>query len=111
MPAKFELKQGKSGQFMFNLKAANGQTILTSEMYKSKRGAQAGIESVRKHAGIDAMYERKASGKNEPYFVLKAANGRTIGKSEMYSSASAMERGIASVKNNAPGAAVAELTG
>ena len=32
----YELKVAKDGQFMFNLKAANGQVILTSELYKTK---------------------------------------------------------------------------
>jgi uncharacterized protein YegP (UPF0339 family) len=47
---KFELKTGKSGQFHFNLKAANGQVIATSEMYESKSAALNGIESVRNNA-------------------------------------------------------------
>ncbi len=110
MAGKFELKKSDSGQFMFNLKAANNQTILTSELYRDKAGAQNGIESVKKHAGADANYERKTSKKDEPFFVLKASNGQIIGKSEMYSSAAAMENGIASVKANGPSAAVVDLT-
>jgi uncharacterized protein YegP (UPF0339 family) len=43
MPGKFELKKSPSGQFMFNLKASNGQVILTSEQYVDKRGAEGGI--------------------------------------------------------------------
>lgn len=109
MAGKFELKKSYSGQFMFNLKAANNQIILTSELYRDKAGAQGGIESVKKHAGNEANYERKTSSKGEPYFVLKATNGQVIGKSEMYSSASAMDNGIASVKANTPGATVVDL--
>ena len=109
MAGKFELKRSKSGQFMFNLKAGNNQVILTSELYREKAGAQNGIESVKKHAGDDANYERKTSRKGEPYFVLKATNKQIIGSSEMYSSTSGMERGIASVKANAPKATVVEL--
>ncbi len=37
MTAKFDLKQGESGQFMFNLKAGNGEVILTSELYKQSK--------------------------------------------------------------------------
>ena len=110
MAGKFELKKSDSGQFMFNLKAGNNQVILTSELYRDKAGAQNGMESVKKHAGADANYERKTSVKGDPYFVLKAANGQVIGKSEMYTSASAVENGIASVKANGPGAAVSDLT-
>jgi uncharacterized protein YegP (UPF0339 family) len=47
---KFELKTTKSGQFMFNLKAGNGQIIATSEHYTTKAAALNGIESVKKNA-------------------------------------------------------------
>ena len=109
MAGKFEIKKNNKGQFMFNLRAANNQIILTSEMYSSKSGAQGGIESVKNNSRSDASYERK-SGKGKSYFVLKATNGQVIGTSEMYSSASSMEAGIASVKTNAPKAAVDDLT-
>ena len=33
---KFEIKTRKNGEFQFNLKATNGQVILTSEGYKTK---------------------------------------------------------------------------
>lgn len=110
MAGKFELKKSKNGQFMFNLKAGNNEVILTSELYIAKAGATNGIESVKKNAGNDANYERRTSIKNEPYFVLKAANKEIIGTSEMYSSAAARENGIASVKTNAPSATVDDLT-
>ncbi|MCU1602466.1 MAG: hypothetical protein JWO22_3175 [Frankiales bacterium] len=50
MAGKYELKSTKSGQFMFNLKASNGQIIATSEHYTTKAAALKGIESVKKHA-------------------------------------------------------------
>ena len=99
MAGYFVLK--KSGdQFMFNLKAGNHEVILTSERYVSKKNAEGGIASVRTNSGDDGRYERKTSKAGEPYFVLTAANSQTIGKSEMYSSTSAMEGGIASCKTN-----------
>lgn len=96
----YELKTDKSGQFIFNLKAANGQVILSSESYLQKSSALAGIDSVRSNGPHDENYERKTSTANQPYFVLKAKNGTVIGRSEMYSSESARENGIASVKTN-----------
>jgi uncharacterized protein YegP (UPF0339 family) len=110
MAGKFDLKKSNSGKFMFNLKAGNGQIILTSELYESKAAAENGIESVKKNAADEGRYERKASKNGEPYFTLKAANGQVIGKSEMYSGASAMENGIGSVKNNGPTAEVVDNT-
>ncbi len=111
MSGKFELKKTSKGQFMFNLKASNGRIILTSELYRDKAGARDGIASVKKNAGRDANYERKTTAKGDPYFVLKAPNSEVIGKSETYSSTSAMNNGIASVKENAPGAAIEDTTG
>lgn len=108
--AKYELKKAKNGQFFFNLKAANGEVILTSEMYKQKESAEHGIDSVKKNSGNDAMFERKVATNGQHYFVLKAANHEVIGRSETYSSSSAMAKGIASVKRNGPGARVIELT-
>ncbi len=110
MAAKFELKVSPSGQFMFNLKAKNGEIILTSELYKAKSAALAGIESVKKNASLDERYERKTGKNGQPFFVLKAGNQEVIGRSEMYSSASAMENGIASVKKNAVEAVVSDTT-
>ncbi|MEP7297723.1 MAG: YegP family protein [Burkholderiales bacterium] len=109
MSGKFELSKSKNEKFMFNLKAGNGEVVLTSQMYESKPSALQGIESVRNNAPIDARYERKASSKGEPFFNLKATNGQVIGHSEMCSSTSAMEGGITSVKKNAPDAKLVDL--
>lgn len=106
MAAKFVLSKSKNGKFMFNLKAANGEPILSSEMYEAKSSAKNGIESVKTNAPMAERYEKKASKKGEPYFVLKAGNNQVIGTSEMYSSESARDNGIASVKKNAPGAEI-----
>lgn len=110
MPGKFELKKSGNGQFFFNLKAGNGQVILSSEQYAERRGAEGGIASVQKNAPSDSRYERKQSSGGQSYFVLKATNGQTVGRSEMYTTAASMENGIESVKKNAPGAPTADLT-
>ena len=96
----YEIKKTANGKFMFNLKAANHEVILTSEVYEQKASALAGIESVRANGTQDANYEMKQSTANQPYFVLKAANQQVIGKSEMYSSEAAAKNGIESVKKN-----------
>jgi len=89
-------------QFMFNLKAVNGETILTSERYTAKASAEGGIASVKAHSSHDLQYGRRTSSGGSPYFVLAATNGQVIGTSEMYSSKTAMEGGIASCKTNGP---------
>lgn len=105
---KFEIKTGSSGKCMFNLKAGNGQVILTSQSYESKDGCKNGIESVRKNSQDDDRFERKTAKDGSPFFTLNATNGQVIGKSEMYSSKDGMENGIASVKKNAPDAEVVD---
>ena len=107
MDAKFEITRGDGGKYHFHLKAENGEIILTSQLYESKQGAQKGIASVKENAAEDARFERKTATNDAPYFVLKAANGEPIGTSETYSTAAAMEKGIESVKRNAPAAAIA----
>ncbi|MBF6594077.1 MAG: YegP family protein [Thermaceae bacterium] len=110
MAGKFVLKHSHNGEFMFNLHAGNGQAILTSQMYKTHESAINGIESVKKNSAIAAHFEKHTAKDGSPYFVLKAANGLEIGRSEMYSSSSAMENGIESVMHNAPGAALEDAT-
>jgi len=110
MAGKFELKKVSGGKFKFNLKAGNGRIILSSQSYTDKDGAKDGIASVKKAARSDKNFERKTSKKGEAFFTLKAANGELIGSSEMYSTKSSMENGIASVKENAPAAKVMDLT-
>ncbi|MCR6720768.1 MAG: YegP family protein [Chitinophagaceae bacterium] len=105
---KFVTKTGKDGQYYFNLKADNGQTILSSEGYTTAAARDNGIESVRKNAPDDSKYDRLTSKNGKHYFNLKAGNGQVIGTSEMYESAAARDNGIESVKKNAPDATVAE---
>ena len=87
---------------MWNLKATNGEVILTSQQYKSKSSAKKGISSVQSCAPSDASFERRTSKNGKGYFVVKARNGRIVGQSEQYNSAAALNNGIKSVRNNAP---------
>ncbi|MCO6496806.1 MAG: YegP family protein [Chitinophagaceae bacterium] len=101
---KFEITKRKNGDYQFNLKASNGQVILSSQGYKSKTTCLNGIESVRKNSADDKKFDRQKSKSDKFYFNLKATNGQIIGTSEMYESEASMENGIASVKKNAPDA-------
>jgi uncharacterized protein len=47
---KFVLEKGSTGKYHFNLHAANGQVIATSQHYESKESALNGIESVKRNA-------------------------------------------------------------
>lgn len=46
----FEINKSSNGQYYFVLKAGNGKTIATSEMYTTKDGCKNGIQSVKDNA-------------------------------------------------------------
>ncbi len=105
---KFEIKQDNAGKYRFNLKAGNGQVILASQGYADKTGCKNGVESVKKNASNDDMFDRLEAKNGQFYFNLKSGNGQIIGNSEMYTTVAARENGIESVKKNAPEAEITE---
>ncbi|MGU3374659.1 YegP family protein [Chryseobacterium sp. M5A1_1a] len=107
---KFVITQRVNNEYQFNLKAKNGEIILTSEGYVQKASCHKGIESVKLNSQEDSRYDRRVAVNNKDYFVLKARNGEIIGKSQLYSSNTGMENGIASVKSNAPEAEILDET-
>ena len=110
MKATFEIKEATDGKYMFNLKAANDQVILTSQMYENKESAKAGIASVQQNAPLKERYEERSGTDGRWYFVLVAGNRQVIGRSQMYTTHEAMRKGIASVKKNAPVAETVDLS-
>jgi hypothetical protein len=98
---EFQVSIGKDEKFYFNLTAANGLVILSSQGYKGKDGCKTGIASVKKNSTNKKHYERKDSKDEHYYFVLKAANSKVIGKSQMYTTNVSSENGIDSIKVNA----------
>lgn len=103
---KFIIKTGKDKQKYFNLKAGNGEVILSSEGYTAMGGCKKGIASVMKNGADKTKFEKKVAKNGKPFFVLKAVNKQVIGKSEMYETEKARDNGIASVIKNAPAATV-----
>ena len=120
---KFVISKTKSEQYTFNLKATNGQVILSaSESYTSLDGCNGGIASVQKNAlahvedqtveGFETLthpkYEVYQDKAGEFRFRLKARNGEPIGKSEGYKTKASCLNGIESVGKNAPEGEVIE---
>lgn len=118
---KFVISKAKNGEYTFNLKAGNGEIILSaSETYSSLDGCKNGVESVRKNSNAHVEdqtkegYETLTHPKFELYtdkagetrFRLKARNGENIGRSEGYKAKASALNGIASVGKNAPDADV-----
>ena len=58
MTGKFEVFKDASGGHRFNLLASNGQTIASSESYKSRASCLAGIASVKKNAPDAPVVDR-----------------------------------------------------
>ena len=119
MAGKFIITTAKNGEFTFNLKASNGEVILTaSETYTSQSACENGIASVKKnalsHIEDQTKDEKQTNPKFELYkdkggefrFRLKAANGQNIGRSEGYKAKASAKKGIASVAKNAPDAPI-----
>jgi len=119
---KFVIKKTNTG-VKFDLKAGNGETIATSEVYTTEASCRKGIESVRKNAPVAGVENQTVEGfeavkhpKFEIYldkageyrFRLKATNGEIIAVSEGYKAMAGCENGIASVKKNAPDAEIVE---
>ena len=120
--SKFVIRTVASG-VKFDLKAGNGQTILTSEVYTTEAACRKGIESVAKNAPIANVenqtvegYETLTHPKFEMYqdkageyrFRLKARNGEIIAVSEGYTAKAGCLNGIESVQKNAGEADVVE---
>lgn len=55
--AEFEVYEDSREEFRFRLKAANGEIILRSEGYRSKRACLNGIKAVKKYAVTDVVEE------------------------------------------------------
>ena len=119
---KFVIRTVNSG-IKFDLKATNGQVILTSEVYTTKAACRNGVESFMKNAPVANVEDQTVEGfetvthpKFEMYqdkagefrFRLKARNGEIIGVSEGYTSKANCVNGVESVKKNAAEAEIVE---
>ncbi|WP_340608671.1 YegP family protein [Xenorhabdus bharatensis] len=106
----YDLKKAKNGQFYFNLVAANGDIILSSEMYTTKAAANKGIHSVQVNSPDKARHEVRKNKSGKTYFVLKARNHQIIGISESYGDETAMKKGMQSVMKTGVTDKIRDLT-
>ncbi len=108
--AKFEVYQsGKNKDFRFRLKADNGQTILSSEPYKTRAACVNGIESVKKNTKDPKRFNKAKTPSKQYRFSITAGNNEVIGTSENYKSESGCDNGIDSVKRNSAKAAIKDV--
>jgi len=107
--ANYDLLQAQNGEWYFNLKAANGEIIGTSETYVTKYNAEEGIRAVDRNVGDYLAWLATRTGArfvvNETtdgryYFVLHAANGEIVLQSQAYVTEAGAFNGTFSVKEN-----------
>lgn len=110
---RFQIREVPSG-YKFDLLAANGQVILTSEVYQTRAACQKGSRSVMTCAAkgrvADLTEEEKLPSnprieiyrdKSGQYrFRLRSRNGQIIAASEGYTTKAACENGVESVLVN-----------
>lgn len=119
---KFVIKKTNTG-FNFHVKAANGATIATSEVYKELDACRNGVQSVINSAAVANVEDQTVEGfeemkhpkfelykdKSEQFrFRLKARNGEVIAVSEAYTTKANCKNGIASVIKNVADAKTVE---
>ena len=120
--SKFVIRTVSSG-VKFDLKAANGQVVLSSEVDAGVAACRRGVESIIKNAPRAKVEEQTEPGwetqthpKFQLYtdktgafrFRLRARNGEIIGSSEGYTSKASCLSGIESVRKNAAEALINE---
>lgn len=54
---KFEIKKSENNQFYFNLKAGNGEIVVTSETYTTKQNCKNGIQSTKNNASEADVFD------------------------------------------------------
>lgn len=111
---KFRIRQTGTG-YKFDMLAANGEVIASSEVYNTEAACRKGIQSVigcapgAKMADLTADEKLPANPRFELLrdktgqfrFRLRARNGQIIAVSEGYATHAGCEHGILSVRKNA----------
>ena len=109
LATRYDILDASSGEYYFNLKAANHEIIGTSEMYSSRANAKRGAETVARIVAEAARQELAARTPGfesfegidgQKYFHLRAGNGEIVLQSEGYQRQAGADNGIASVKTN-----------
>lgn len=117
---EFVIKRTPTG-VKFDLRAADGETIATSEVYASTRSCLRGIDSVKRNAPIASIEDqtteelvRQKSPKFQVYedragevrFRLRAANGQIVAVSEGHQAKASCLADIDRVREDAPDAEI-----
>jgi hypothetical protein len=96
--ARVDVELGATGSFHFDLYARNGQVILSSQAYATAADAWNGAYAVQDAAASPAGFQILSSADGKFYFTVTADNGEIVGTSQMYTTKSSAQAGIASVQ-------------
>lgn len=89
----------EAGNYKFRLKASNGEILVVSYRYSTKKGAISGIDTFKKNVE-EGIFEMTTDKSNFSQFQLFNASGaRVIVAGEIYTSVSKAESAIESVKS------------
>lgn len=110
LTAIYEIYKDTEGQFRFWLISERGKLLLRSKAYRSKRACRNAVASARRNASALGRFERKTAKNGKAYFVLKSANHRLLGRSELYGSLESLDGAIESVRMSGPSSPINELS-
>lgn len=116
MLGRFIVTKLSSGDYTFELRAGNGESIAISSTFPTKESCENIIDSIRRNANAQIEDRTTAKWKAVPYpkfeiykdisgeyfFRLKSATGEVIATSESYTTKGACIKGIKSIGKNAP---------
>lgn len=105
---KFIIRTGKHHQFFFDLKAENGDVLITSEAFHTKAACNTVIESLKAVAKDDNKYERMKAATEHYYFIIKGGNGKQIAKSVLFPTPADRNAAIKSVEAEGHDAVIVE---
>lgn len=100
--ARFEVHQGESGDFYFDVFAKNGQIVVASQHYASEAAAYNGAMAVQADGQQAAAYKLLQATDASWYFNVTALNGQVVGTSETYTTKASAQTAMTAVQKLLP---------
>lgn len=101
--ARVEVVAGETGKYHFNIHAANGQIVLSSESYSSEAAAYNGAFAVQADGQFVTSYAlRQNASATGFFFTVTAQNGEVIGTSQQYTTKQGAQDGMAALQKLLP---------
>ncbi|MDB4958609.1 MAG: hypothetical protein JWO36_6178 [Myxococcales bacterium] len=97
--ARVEVGPGAGGKLHYNVFAANGQIVLSSETYTTEAAAWNGAFAAQDVVAGAGTFTIKTATDGSFYFTATSTNGQVVGMSQMYTTKAGAQAGIVSVSN------------